>query len=421
MDGLRATFLLLVAVLALLGQACSTSDEDAPSVAAEQESSSVPPTPTSESVKDEVPEEPDPLVLYTPTEPPPPLDTTLHSVELSDIIFDTFGSGPVPLTKATPDLIRRLRDGIAPIYEPVYDAVDGGDWLSDDDLVIGYASESGGYAYPIKILNLHEIVHDVIDGVPVLVSYCPLYASAVVYDRTLDDRVLVFGNTSALYESDMVMYDHQTGSYWFQVLGEAIVGPLTAKRLTMLPSQTIRWRDWKRMHPDTRILSIFLDIFPPDQVFGNPYDRDPFRGLGSRLNAGRFGWPVSEERLDGRLPAGDRVFAIQVAESHKGYLLSPEEDWVAIDVVGERAVVVIGRAGGPSASAYFSRVDGRDLTFKLDSQLRDVETGTTWNDGGLAVAGPLSGTQLIAIPSRTSFWFSLVGALPGIELYRPER
>ena len=126
--------------------------------------------------------------------------------------------------------------------------------------------------------------------------------------------------------------------------------------------------DWKRMHPDTRILSIFLNIFPPDEVIGNPYDRNPFRGLGSRLNAGRFGWPVSEEKLDGRLPAGNRVFAIQVADSHKGYVLSLEEDWVANDVVGGRKVVVIGRATVPSASAYFRAVDGLGLTFKLDDR-----------------------------------------------------
>lgn len=70
------------------------------------------------------------------------------------------------------------------------------------------------------MLNLHEIVNDVIDGRPVLISYCPLCASGAVYDRELAGEVLLFGNTSALYQSDLVMYDHQSGSYWFQVLGE---------------------------------------------------------------------------------------------------------------------------------------------------------------------------------------------------------
>ena len=91
--------------------------------------------------------------------------------------------------------------------------------------MIGFVSKTETFAYPVKILNLHEIVNDAIDGAPVLVSYCPLCASGVVYSRKLDGQVLIFGNTSALFEPDLVMYDHQTGSYWFQVIGEAIVGP----------------------------------------------------------------------------------------------------------------------------------------------------------------------------------------------------
>ena len=94
--------------------------------------------------------------------------------------------------------------------------------MRDTDLVLGYVGPESGsaFAYPVKMLNLHEIVNDVIDGRPVLISYCPLCASGAVYDRELAGEVLLFGNTSALYQSDLVMYDHQSGSYWFQVLGE---------------------------------------------------------------------------------------------------------------------------------------------------------------------------------------------------------
>ena len=64
---------------------------------------------------------------------------------------------------------------------------------------------------------MHEIVNDVFNGVPVLITYRPLYFSGVVYHRELDGKLLTFGNTSPLYQSDLVMYDHQTGSYWSQV------------------------------------------------------------------------------------------------------------------------------------------------------------------------------------------------------------
>ena len=243
--------------------------------------------------------------LYTPTESPPRVDISIAGVAPEDVVFDTFRGGYVPLSEATDDLIESLSDAIKPVYEPRYDSVEGGKWLDDDDLVIGYAAENKAYAYPHKILNLHEIVNDFIDGVPVLVSYCPLCASGVVYNRELDGRALLFGNTSALYQSDMVMYDHQTGSYWFQVAGEAIVGPLTGKRITMLPSMTTTWGEWKLLHPNTSILSKDLGLLGSSAR--NPYDRDPFVGYADRVAQEHFAFPVSEEKLDRRLNAGEMV------------------------------------------------------------------------------------------------------------------
>ena len=86
--------------------------------------------------------------LYTPTELPPKLDTSVASVALDDIVFDTFRGGHIPLSKATDEVVERLRDAIKPIYEPTYDPVEGGSWLRDDDIVIGYAAQSGAYALP---------------------------------------------------------------------------------------------------------------------------------------------------------------------------------------------------------------------------------------------------------------------------------
>ena len=146
-------------------------------------------------------------------------------------------------------LFKRHISALEPPWRYIISPPFTGRWLADDDLVLGYVSESDAFAYPIKMLDLHEIVHDVIDGVPVLVTYCPLCGSGVVYNRELDGDTLIFGNTSALYESDMVMYDHETGSYWFQVMGEAIVGPLTGRRLKPLASRTTTWEEWKEAPP----------------------------------------------------------------------------------------------------------------------------------------------------------------------------
>jgi hypothetical protein len=182
----------------------------------------------------------------------PAVDRSRHNVRLGDVVFDTFNGGFVRLDDALPGLISSERDAIRPVYHPRYGSALPG--LKDEDLVIGYASGRGAYAYPVKVLERRELVDAVIDGRPVLVSYCPLCGSGVVYSRVVRGRTLLFGNTSALYQSDLVMYDYETGSYWFQAAGEAIVGTLTGQRLHPLPSVTMRWGRWRRLHSGTRLL-----------------------------------------------------------------------------------------------------------------------------------------------------------------------
>ena len=361
---------------------------------------------------------PQPGAPYTHRVAPPPVDRDIASVDLDDVVFDTFQGGYFPLSEASDRAVEGLRDAIKPVYEPVYEPREGGAWLSDGDYVIGYAAGEEAYAYPLKILNYHEIVHDLVDGVPILVSYCPLCASAVVYDRRLDDRVLVFGNTSALYESDMVMYDHQTGSYWFQVAGEAIVGELTGRRLDPLPSITISWGEWKALHPDTLVLSRDLGLVPGR---GSRYETDRFADYPERLDTVGPPFPVSAEKMDMRLRASDKVLAVEVGESRKAYYLVPERSWLVNDTVGGRNIVVLVRGReSPGARAFFSDVDGMRLHLKPDGGVMvDNETGSRWDDTGLSISGQLEGKRLEAVPSRTSFWFSLVGAFPGIELLVP--
>lgn len=355
--------------------------------------------------------------LQEPTTRPPRLDRAIAGVPLDLIIFDTFSVGlQLPLTEASDNAIEGLRDAIRPIYVPRYEAVEGGNWLREDDLVVGYAGETAAYAYPVKILNVHELVNDVIDGIPVLVSYCPLCSSGMVHSRVLDGRVLLFGNTSALYESDLVMYDHETGSFWQQVLGEAIAGTLTGRRLELLPSQTTTWGQWRRLYPGTRVLSIDQGIF---NFAGNPYQVDRFRGYARRVDSGQFAFPVSQEKLDRRLPFSQVVLAVRLDGQHKAYPLAREGgDWLANDEVAGVGVVVVGRSAGPSGVAYLSTLDGRALTFRLEGGLIvDNETGSTWDDAGRAITGSLAGAVLTPVPSLSSFWFSISTAVPGIKVY----
>ncbi|MEE9286232.1 MAG: DUF3179 domain-containing protein [Dehalococcoidia bacterium] len=348
-----------------------------------------------------------------PEGPPPPVDTAVHGVPLQDVVFDTFQGGFIRLPDASPATIERLRDAIRPIYTPRYEGPEGGDWLDPDNLVLGFEAETAAFAYPIRMLNSHEIVNDEIDGVPVLITYCPLCGSGIVFRRVVDGRELVFGNTSALFESDLVMYDHQTGSYWFQSGGEAIVGTLTGRRLGLLPSVMLPWRDWLTLHPDTRVLS-------RDQGFGRRrYAADVFEGYGERLDRLQFPFPVSIEKLDDRLRPSTVVISVRAAGQEKAYPLAALSGSVVNDAIGDEPVVVVVPTGGLSGRAFSRRHDGETLTFELrDGDVRDRETGSRWDFAGRAVEGPLAGQELEPLPTRRAFWFSLSLALPGIPLYQ---
>lgn len=341
-------------------------------------------------------------------------DLSRHSVPLDAIHFDTFSGSSIPLSEITEEQLLALRDAIPPLDSPKYDDAPAGDYLLDSDLVVGYSAGDEHYAYPIKILNFHEIVNDELGGVPVLITYCPLCRSGIVFDRRLDGRVLTFGNTSALYETDLVMYDRETTSYWWQTAGEAIVGELTGSRLEALPSVTMTWADWKELHPDTRVLSV-------DTGFSRPYEQDPFAGYEDFVNAGQFPFPVSDAVRDDRLPLAEIVLGVEIDGRSRAYPLGLLGDAAVNDTLAGTAIVVFSRAAGPTGNAFLATVGDRTLTFSVDGERYvDRETGTRWTLAGEAIDGPLAGEQLRPVPTRSMFWFSYAAAFPDAEVYEVE-
>ncbi len=385
---------MVVAALGLVAAACSDGSAEA-----RDGPSSVPESAASASESSPV--------LDEGSLAPPEVDLNLHSVPLEEVYFDTFDGGSVRLSESTTELRQRLLDAIPPIDRPVYGDLDSGDWLDPSDLILGYVAGGEAYAYPFKILNFHEIVNDEIDGVPVLVSYCPLCRSAIVYDRRVGGEVLSFGNTSALYESDLVMVDRNTGSYWWQVAGSAIVGSLTGTTLEPLPSVVATWADWTSQHPDTLILT-------RDTGYERPYERDSFGSYSDFLDSGEFVFPVSELSQDGRLAPSALVLGVVLDGVTRAYpvdgLTSPIND-----VVAGNPIVILPTDGG--AAVFGAIVDGRSLVFEWrEDGFVDEETNSVWTADGVAVSGSYADTRLERIPARTTFWFAFVGAFPEVEL-----
>jgi hypothetical protein len=200
----------------------------------------------------------------------PDTDFARHSVPFDEII----PGGPP-------------KDGIPSIDDPAFVPVAEAD-LPASEPVIGLAIEGDARAYPLRILIWHEIVNDVVGGVPVAVTYCPLCNTSIVFDRRLGDRVLAFGTTGKLRNSDLVMYDRTTQSWWQQFLGEAIVGELTGTELVMVPSRLESFAKFKERAPDGRVQVAGAKVM-------RAYGANPYAGYDSAPAPFLYHGPLPED------------------------------------------------------------------------------------------------------------------------------
>jgi Protein of unknown function (DUF3179) len=143
--------------------------------------------------------------------------------------------------------------------------------------VIGVVIDGDARAYPLRILIWHEIVNDVVGGVPVAVTYCPLCNTGIAFDRRVGEQVLELGTTGKLRNSDLVMYDRATESWWQQFLGEAIVGELTGARLTMLPSRLESFANFRERAPEGQARSWPASRCGPTEPIPTPATTAPRR------------------------------------------------------------------------------------------------------------------------------------------------
>ncbi|MAZ40706.1 hypothetical protein CL654_01125 [bacterium] len=265
------------------------------------------------------------------------------------------------------------KDGIPAIDDPKFvSRKDGDDFLNDQtDVGLGLVIDGEARFYPYQILVWHEIVNDTIGGEPVLVTYCPLCGTGVVFDRRVNGEPQEFGVSGRLWQSNLLMYNRAANeddeSLWSQVLGEAVLGVETGARLNLLPADTVRWEDWKKAHPNTKVLS-------QDTGYTRSYGRDPY---GDYYTTEGLFFPVTNQ--DDRLFEKDFVLGIEIDEQTKAYL--------------ERALPV-----GTITDTFA----GNTLTI-------------TKNQSGVVTIIDQDGTL---IPHLDGFWFSWVSVHPNTEVYK---
>jgi len=215
------------------------------------------------------------------------------------------------------------KDGIPALDDPRFVSVPEADeWIEDNELVLALIHKGVKRVYPLQILVWHEIVNDKVASDPMLITYCPLCGSGIAYERMIEldgQRVETeFGTSGKLYNSNLVMYDRKTDTYWTQIDGKAIVGELTGQELNELSIDTVVWREWKAEHPDSEVLS---------QKTGYPraYGRDPY---GSYYEDSNLFFPV--ENQDNKIHPKTVIFGIEVNGTYKAYR---EDDTIKAEVI----------------------------------------------------------------------------------------
>jgi Protein of unknown function (DUF3179) len=317
------------------------------------------------------------------------------------------------------------RDGIPPIDDPKTVSQDEADqFLGDREPILVVELGRAVRAYPIQILVWHEIVNDRLAGRQIAVTYCPLCNSSLVFDRHVAGRTLTFGTTGNLRNSDLVMWDRQTESWWQQITADAVVGKLTGTRLKALPSETLSWAAFKRRYPQGDVLS-------RDTGFERPYGSTPYEAY-DQPNDQPF---LFSGKPDDRLPPKERVAAVFAGGKVAVFPFSRLEKTPVRDAeVGGTPVVVFYEKGvvspldAPSiqgsrdigtAAAFGRRIGGRTLDFEQRGRrFVDRQTGSEWDITGRAVSGALEGERLPRVRHDEQFWFALAAFVPDARIER---
>jgi len=264
------------------------------------------------------------------------------------------------------------RDGIPAISDPRLIAAGAADYLKPTDRVVGISLKGQSRAYPIAILNWHEIVNDEIDGRRFAVTYCPLCGTAVAFDATIDGSPTDFGVSGLLYNNDVLLYDRDTESLWSQILSEAISGERVGTKLTTLPVSHTTWRDWREKHPDTLVLS-------DDTGHFRDYQRNPYAGY--EKSRSTF-FAVNNAAPDYYHPK-EVVLGLGIDGVYKAY------PFVELEKQGK--------------SRFNDKVNGYRFSFIWDSTNRSI---TITDSNGQQVAG------------IQGFWFAWFAFHPDTEVYK---
>jgi hypothetical protein len=285
--------------------------------------------------------------------------------------------------------------------------------LEQSDRVVGVFINGQAMAYPIKVMDWHEVANDVVGGQRILLSYCPLTATSIAFDPRISAGDAIFGVSGLLCDNNLVMFDRVTQSLWPQMGFESIRGDLLGESLEQIPVLETTWNTWLGLHPDTEV----LDISSQEVASNLNYAIYPY---GTYFTSTRVSFPL--RNVDARMHPKLRVHGIKVNGETRVYPITEFSGLEAHnETLGGEAIVVFGNPAADYAMSFYRTVAGQTRTFEMTQsfppRIRDLETGTVWDIHGTAISGPDTGQQLTPTRSFTGFWFAWSSFEPGLEIW----
>jgi hypothetical protein len=266
------------------------------------------------------------------------------------------------------------RDGIPSIDKPKFIKASDAGFLKPADRILGVEINGKARAYPIRILNWHEIVNDVHNGKPIAVTFCPLCGSGIVYASTFNGKAHKFGVSGLLFNSDVLLYDRETETLWSQILSKGISGKLVGSELEIIPSSHTSWKAWLAKYPNTEVLST-------DTGSSRNYSRTPYAGY----DKGRETYFPLAFRSQKYHPK-ERVIGISIDGKHKVYPFT------------ELAKIASGK--------LVDDFSGQQLQLNFDAENRD---------------GAITDQSGKVLPSINTFWFAWYAFHPDTKIFKADK
>ncbi|MEM7008927.1 MAG: DUF3179 domain-containing protein [Thermodesulfobacteriota bacterium] len=299
------------------------------------------------------------------------------------------------------------QDGIPPLRNPNMIPAKEAKYLDNDNIVFGIEVNGDARAYPKRIMAWHEMFVDTVGGEKVAGVYCTLCGSMILYNTVHDGKNHEIGTSGFLYRSNKLMYDKETQSLWNTLWGKPVIGPLADKEIELerMSIVTTTWGEWKKRHPDTKVLSL-----------DTGHRRDYSEGAAYRDYFATDELMFNVPKLDKRLKNKDEVLGLIFSQYPDkplaisiGYL---SKNPLYEKKIGNLDFIVLTDKSG--ASRVYETKGTKFKSWDQKSTVTDGN-GTKWvlSEDKLISA---DGKELYRLPAHRAFWFGWYGAYSNTEL-----